>query len=40
MRRIEVAEMRFLRSVAGYRLKDNKRNDEIRVEHCGFKPQN
>jgi hypothetical protein len=35
MRRIEVAEMRFLRSVAGYRLKDN----EIRVEHCGFKPK-
>ena len=31
-KRIQSAEMRFLRSVAGYRLTDRKRNIEIREE--------
>lgn len=30
--RVEVAEMRFLRAVAGYRRSDRKRNEDIRVE--------
>jgi hypothetical protein len=29
---LEVAEMRFLRSVAGYRLIDHRRNEDIREE--------
>jgi hypothetical protein len=31
-RRMEAAEMRFLRSVAGYRLIDHRRNEDIREE--------
>jgi hypothetical protein len=30
--RLEAAEMRFLRSVAGYRLIDHRRNEDIREE--------
>ncbi|PSN40639.1 hypothetical protein C0J52_21094 [Blattella germanica] len=30
--RVEVAKMRFLRAVAGYRRSDRKRNEDIRVE--------
>jgi hypothetical protein len=29
---LEAAEMRFLRSLAGYRLIDNRRNEDIREE--------
>jgi hypothetical protein len=31
-RRLEAAEFRFLRSVAGYRLIDHRRNEDIREE--------
>lgn len=36
-RKIEAAEMRFLRSIAGYTLLDNKRSDDIRKELGIFK---
>jgi len=30
MRRVQTAEMRFVRAVAGYRMTDHKRNEDIR----------
>jgi hypothetical protein len=32
MRRLQTAEMHFLRAVAGYRMREHKRNEDIRGE--------